>query len=273
MKKKVRDIEQHFIRLSGMPEIELRSTWNSSQGYKAHSHCQLSIGLLHSGTTFLTCDGETQQLVAGDLVMIEPGRVHACNPGENGSRGYHMLYIDACWCLQWLSAFYQIDVSGFYCEQRLIRDPQAIAVFQLLIEQLQRSSPETSGALKILQPLATHLLLPYCCPVNADTDRDERCVILKQALLADLQHPPSLSELAAIIGCTAEAVIRMFKRHYGITPKAFVNNARIEKSKQLLLQGMAVVEVAGALGFSDQSQFHRTFVSYTASTPRQYQQG
>lgn len=267
---KVRDIEQQFIRLPGMPQMELRSTWDSRQGYKSHSHRQFSIGLLHSGETCLSCNGDEQKIVAGELVIIEPDRVHACNPLGNGSRGYYMLYIEASWCLQWLSSFYGSDVTHFYCEQALVRDQQAIDTFLTLVEQLQR---QDAGAIPItLERLATQLLLPYCSPAEEDSDRDHRCVELKQRLLADLQNPPALAELAAISDCTPEAVIRMFRRHYGITPKALVNNARIEQAKLLLREGVPIVDVAGQLGFFDQSQFHRTFVNYTASTPGQYQQ-
>ncbi|MBR9867398.1 MAG: AraC family transcriptional regulator [Oceanospirillales bacterium] len=267
---KVRDIEQQFIRLPGMPQMELRSTWDSQQGYKSHSHSQFSIGLLHSGETCLSCNDDEQKVVAGELVIIEPDRVHACNPVGNGSRGYYMLYIEARWCLQWLSSFYASGVNHFYCEQTLVRDPQAIDTFVTLVEHLQRQDGQ---AIPItLERLATHLLLPYCSPAEGDRVIDHRCVELKQRLLADLQNPPTLADLAAISDCTPEAVIRMFRRHYGITPKAFVNNARIEQAKLLLREGVPIVDVAGQLGFFDQSQFHRTFVNYTASTPGQYQQ-
>uniref|UniRef100_UPI0034578CB3 helix-turn-helix domain-containing protein n=1 Tax=uncultured Vibrio sp. TaxID=114054 RepID=UPI0034578CB3 len=49
--------------------------------------------------------------------------------------------------------------------------------------------------------------------------------------------------------------------------KSFLSNYRVEKAKVLLKGGMEITDVANELGFFDQSQLHRTFVSYTASTP------
>ena len=43
-----RHIRQTFHRASG---LELRSTWQSTQAYKRHSHPQLSIGAIMEGQT------------------------------------------------------------------------------------------------------------------------------------------------------------------------------------------------------------------------------
>lgn len=267
---RVKEIDQQFLRVVGLPHMELRSTRCSYQGYKAHSHSEFSIGYLHSGTTCLTSNGREHQIQQGDLVIIEPGKVHACNPIDGGSRGYHMLYIDAQWCLEWLSALYAKPISEFCCEQAVIRDPKVIEPFLTLVNLLQRG--HVRAASEQLDYLAVALLAPYCAPVDTAGISYERSVRLKQQLLIDLSNPPALDQLAEAEGCSREALIRLFKRHYGITPIAFANNARIEHAKLMLRQGRAIVDVAQEVGFADQSQFHRTFVNYTASTPRQYQQ-
>ena len=266
----VKEIEQQFLRVANLPQVELRSTRCSTQGYKSHSHAEFSIGYLHSGSTCLTCDGKEQQITQGDLVIIEPGKVHACNPIDGGSRGYHMLYIDAQWCLDWLSALFEKPVSKFCCEQTVIRDPKVTEPFLTLVDLLQRGYVSEASAK--LDHLAVALLAPYCAPVDNSGTSDKRAVRIKQQLLSDLSNPPALDQLAEAEGCTREALIRLFKRHYGITPIAFASNARIEHAKLLLRQGDAIVDFAQDIGFADQSQFHRTFVNYTASTPRQYQQ-
>nr|WP_321461635.1 helix-turn-helix transcriptional regulator [uncultured Vibrio sp.] len=90
--------------------------------------------------------------------------------------------------------------------------------------------------------------------------------------MQDIACAPSLDAVSKEFGRSKETLIRIFKKHLGITPKSFVNNSRVEKAKILLKRGMSIVDVAAEVGFSDQSQLHRTFVNYTASTPRQYQQ-
>lgn len=70
-----------------------------------------------------------------------------------------------------------------------------------------------------------------------------------------------------------ETLIRAFRRAFHTTPRAFVNNVRIERAKEKLRAGSRIADVAADLGFSDQAQLHRTFVSFTASTPGQYRRG
>ena len=168
----VKEIEQQFVRVAGLPQMELRSTRCSRQGYKAHSHAEFSIGYLHSGTTCLTCDGREQQVLQGDLVIIEPGKVHACNPINGGSRGYHMLYIDAQWCLDRLSALYQFPVSVFRCEQTIIRNRQVIKPFLTLVDLLQKGSVSEASAQ--LDQLAIALLLPYCASIDSSVESNEQ---------------------------------------------------------------------------------------------------
>ena len=48
--------------------------------------------------------------------------------------------------------------------------------------------------------------------------------------------------------------------------------ARIEYAKTRLRAGDPIADVGYQAGFADQSHFHKTFVSYTAATPRQYAQ-
>lgn len=268
--KSVRDIEQYFFRYSGLPQMELRSTGYSTQGYKAHSHTEFSVGVLSAGTTCLTYDGQDRVVQEGDLVMIEPDRIHACNPIDGGSRAYHMLYIDAQWCREKLSLFYGKTVTHFCCDQVVIQSSAASRVFKMLVDTLQDG--EVQHATQLLDQLAITLLLPHCSPAHVSSRQNELSVLIKQKLLVDLSQPPSLGDLAEEFGCARETLIRTFKESYGITPKSFVSNARVEKAKFLLRSGASIVEVASDMGFADQSQFHRTFVNYTASTPRQYQQ-
>lgn len=268
--KSVRDIEQYFFRHSGLPQMELRSTGHSTQGYKAHSHTEFSVGCLTAGTTCLTYGGQERIVQKGDLVMIEPDRVHACNPIDGGSRAYHMLYINAQWCREKLSLLYGKTVTHFCCDQVVIQSSAASSLFMMLVDTLKGGKVKESAHL--LDQLAITLLLQYCSPILVSFRKSELSVQVKHKLMADLSQPPSLGDLAEEFGCARETVIRTFKESYGITPKSFVSNARIEKAKLLLRSGFSIVDVASDMGFADQSQFHRAFVNYTASTPRQYQQ-
>ncbi len=70
-----------------------------------------------------------------------------------------------------------------------------------------------------------------------------------------------------------ETLIRTFKQDTGLTPGNYLNIVRIDYARQRLRAGDEIADVGYQSGFADQSHFHRTFVRYTAATPRQYALG
>ncbi|WP_235319687.1 helix-turn-helix transcriptional regulator [Pectobacterium fontis] len=76
--------------------------------------------------------------------------------------------------------------------------------------------------------------------------------------------------MAEELNLRRETIVRQFRHDTGLTPMAFLNNARIEYAKSLLKQGTTLVDASYQSGFCDQSHFHKTFVHYTAATPGQY---
>jgi AraC-like DNA-binding protein len=70
-----------------------------------------------------------------------------------------------------------------------------------------------------------------------------------------------------------ETLIRTFKQDTGLTPASYLNIMRIDYARRRLRAGDEIADVGYQSGFADQSHFHRTFVRYTAATPRQYALG
>jgi len=267
----VRSIEQGYWRHRDLPHVELRSTHKSAQAYKTHSHNQLSIGAIEEGVTLVQYLGEEQAARAGDIVLIEPGQAHSCNPQEGQLRSYHMLYLDTEWCLSRLSAIYKHRIEHLHCDQFIVKDSSLFKTYLLLVQAIlaQRLVEVES----LLENLSFSILSKYCAPRLAGDEEHEITRYLRRHLVSDLLSPPTLDDLASELACRKETIVRLFKRDTGLPPMAFLNNVRIEKAKSLLRTGTGIAEVAAETGYVDQSHFHKAFVNYTASTPRQYQQG
>ena len=236
-----RDIRQRFTRLPG---AELRSTWQSRHAYKRHSHPQLSIGAIVEGETRCVCGEEEYLLGPGDLIVIPANVAHSCNPLSGRARSYHMLYVD----------------THLTPGQRAIRSPALFALYQQIVKQMR---PQDIAAL-----LAALPAVAQAQDALRDTSRQ-----LRQALLQDLQHPPSLDALARRFSLRKETLIRLFRRDTGLTPGHFLAMSRVEYAKARLRAGDALADVGYQSGFADQSHFHKTFVNFTAATPRQYATG
>lgn len=66
-------------------------------------------------------------------------------------------------------------------------------------------------------------------------------------------------------------LLRLFKKFYGQTPKQYLTDKRIEKSKECLKKGMNITETCFAIGFETPSSFSTLFKSRTGLTPSAFQ--
>lgn len=236
-----RHIRQIFHRASG---LELRSTWQSIQAYKRHCHPQLSIGAIMEGQTCCVCHDREYILRPGDLIVIPAYAPHSCNPVAGKPRSYHMLYID----------------TDLPLALQVIREPMLFTHFLTVIRTM--SSASVDALLSVLPHRAGE--------INAPRSTSQQ---IQQALLSDLAAPPSLDELAQRFSLRKETLIRTFRQDTGLTPGSFLNISRVEYAKGRLRAGDDIADVGYQSGFADQSHFHKTFVRYTAATPRQYATG
>jgi AraC-like DNA-binding protein len=74
------------------------------------------------------------------------------------------------------------------------------------------------------------------------------------------EHDLRVDRLAQQMGMSVNHFIRSFRRHFGVTPKAYHTRVRLREGARLLREGKrSVKSIAYALGFSDSKAFARRF--------------
>ena len=92
-----------------------------------------------------------------------------------------------------------------------------------------------------------------------------------QYLKTNYMHKLNLDEIAHHVHISPTYLSRIFKRETGSSLVDFLNQIRIEKSRELLLNPeIRLIEVALQSGFESQSYFNRLFRQETGMTPQEY---
>ena len=86
-----------------------------------------------------------------------------------------------------------------------------------------------------------------------------------------MSHDLTNSELAAVCNISEVYFRKLFTKHFGVSPKQYIIDLRIQKAKQLLAEGaMSASAVSNECGFSNPYHFCRLFKQHTGSTPTEY---
>jgi len=84
----------------------------------------------------------------------------------------------------------------------------------------------------------------------------------------ELDRPHSLTAVAARFGVHPVYLARAFRARFGCSPGAYRHRARIERAAARLWRGdTALADLAGDLGFADQSHFNRVFRRHAGVSP------
>jgi AraC-like DNA-binding protein len=90
-------------------------------------------------------------------------------------------------------------------------------------------------------------------------------------ILAHLERPLSLAEIAAAVQMSPSHFTRLFKDATRQTPHQYVTTCRMERAKHLLTETMLPLHEIGAqVGYADQSHFTAVFRQSVATTPKAY---
>lgn len=133
---------------------------------------------------------------------------------------------------------------------------------------------EASRSEEEIRRLADDMKRDYCRAVYRQNIIQSNDLIVRKATKYIAEHctaKMTLAEIASAAGVSREYLADKFKRETGMTVFAYVRYEKVQLAKQLLEYSEASLsDIAGYLGFSSQSHFHRVFKQTEGVTPMEY---
>jgi AraC-like DNA-binding protein len=141
-------------------------------------------------------------------------------------------------------------------------------ILSSMIGELHRRDPVTLFALEGLGlELLAVLIRGGRAPFQAPAAFRRACEYID----AHLGETLRIANVAAAVGVHAAHLTRLFRTHADCSPARWARNRRIEVAQERLLNtSVPIAELAGDLGFYDQSHLTNVFRSATGITPAAY---
>ncbi|RNB78098.1 AraC family transcriptional regulator [Brevibacillus nitrificans] len=216
-----------------------------------------------------------KKMAAGDIQMLTAGEKWSCR--WTRSISFVKLEIDPHFLGQIAeeSGFGHVG-NGKLETKSLVKDEKLIVLTRWMIEEVRNGG--ASGELysqSLATTMAVHLLRNYTSHAKSAgasyqaTNQQVTAVI--EYMRMNMENDISLKELALVANISLSYLVRLFKRHTGVTPHQYLIQLRMERAKQLIRCGhMSLKEIAAQIGLADQAHFTRQFKKATGVTPLQY---
>lgn len=259
-----------FWRDPELPFIEARDVVDGRTiSHCLHSHDTFSIGAITGGrSTYL--NGSYKRLVGrGDVVVINSGEVHACNPVDDQPWAYRMLFVDT----GWLASLQGGAGLGNGDQVWPLAQPYSgeLALFDGLNALYETLAGAASIAAK--DAAARTFFTQAMVAIGTRTPSpvaSESVARAARYIRAECARPLKLDEICAAVQLSPSYLIRAFKQGYGLTPHAYLMDCRLQAARECLRQGRDIAEAALTAGFADQAHLQRVFKRQLAATPGHY---
>lgn len=213
-------------------------------------------------------DNKAQRINEGNMFLLFPGEWHTYMPEKQTG-----------WDEYWIGfAGVNIDSRvnhGFFSKHKPIFNVGLNnEIVELYREAIQIAIQQKSGFQQMLAGIVNHLLgLAYSLDKNYVFESSETINQINKAKVIILENFKDIKpkEIADKLNMSYSNFRKMFKEYTGFAPSQYIQELKIQKSKELLTNtSIPVKEVAYMMGFENQEYFFTAFKKKNRTTPIEY---
>ncbi len=239
-------------------------------------HEALEIKCFYEGTATLLIGSQTVQVVAGDVVVINPYEFHATvNTGEDKGK-YHLFMLP----LDYFAGIPELDLRSvlFAEEKQFITHHQNPRLHSFLMQAAEesRQNQENSLLIRSLLMAAFALLLRggLIQPEAAPRKKALRSYLVIEPALRCIKNEygrvMTVEELAKLCNVSKHYFCRVFKSITGKSVMEYLRDFRLRVANVLLTNtDRSISDIAACCGFDSANYFSRCYKQSYGCSPRQ----
>ncbi len=251
-----------------------------------HRHVELQITYILKGKGTIMVGNVVQSFQTDDVFVLKPDEPHMLDKygdGDDIDDSIHAIHIFVnLERMQKLFVLPEFEAVGQYLLELDSSQKMDSTVSPLLkgffINLLTRTSiPKFAEFIHLLHVLTQHQSssISLYSGVRALTYSDRDGVRISEVYKYTFDHfreDITVEDVASIVHMTPTSFCKFFKKHSMKTYIGFLNEVRIEKACQLLINNRteSISEAAFEVGFNNVVHFNRVFKQVTHLSPRQY---
>ncbi|WP_173911323.1 AraC family transcriptional regulator [Acinetobacter sp. Marseille-Q1618] len=261
-----------YIHLKELGGLELLKAQYHQKQFSKHVHEGYCIGVIEEGAQSFYRTGQLHIAPKGDIILVNADEIHTGSSAVESGWKYRAIYPTPEMLLDAGQDFFTVKNSVPWFPNAVVHDiglAQQLSLLFDLLEQKYNALLKESMYLSTLARLISRYGRAKLTPAQLP-EAQQKIEMIKDLLNSFPEQDYSLTDLAGYVGISPWHFLREFKKYTGLPPHSWLVQARLQKSRQLLKQGMTIANTAQLCGFSDQSHFNRHFKKAMGVTPSQY---
>ncbi|WP_165020256.1 MULTISPECIES: AraC family transcriptional regulator [unclassified Dysgonomonas] len=242
----------------------------STQKGRVLEECQL-IYITQGRGTFVSSSQKKTEIKAGNMFLLFPGEWHTYSPDP--STGWNEYWIG----FKGVNIDSRIQNGFFNMHKPIFNVGSREDIVQLYMRAISVAKEQTTGFQQMLAGILNHLLgIAYSQDKYAafeDMKVTNQINKAKMIMFENFHTDITPESVANQVFMSYSWFRRIFKQYTGLSPHQYIQELRVQKSKELLTNTMLTSqEIAFEVGFENPDYFCTAFKKMTGASPIKYRE-
>ncbi|MDF2700580.1 MAG: hypothetical protein K0Q49_2139 [Haloplasmataceae bacterium] len=239
-----------------------------------HKFARFKFVVIYDGKGYYDINGEKFTGTKGDFIFFKPGDVSNVNTEPDDLLKFYTVNFEYT-CPVNLDHLWSLSTPDLpFKTIQKIKDPLVFSRICDYFEELTKlwitEYPNKHIQLRILFIEIIYSLLSWVNKEEYNYDKYRKTDIMIDFLNERYNQKITLNELGNLLEVSPSYAGAIFKEITGKTPIQYLHQVRINKAKQLLLEGYSITDISNEVGFNDLFYFSKYFKKYEGVSPSEF---